>query len=284
MTNLIEFLGKLHPLFVHLPIGFLLLLAVLEWLALRPGGKELAAANRLILLLTIPAALVSVLCGWLLAADGGYDATVLFWHRWLGTGVAVAVVLLWIIRQRGGLTAYRRTLGATLLLLIIASHYGGSLTHGNDFLAWPKQRAALTLPASEAELLAQPAYAAVIQPIFNQYCVSCHGETKSKGNLRMDTVEHLLKGGDSGSLFEPPGAEKSLLGSRLILPEDDDDHMPPAGKPQLSPAQLAVVKWWIEADAKTDATKLGDLKPTPEILQQLQTALTTTTKAAAPGK
>jgi hypothetical protein len=72
---MIEFLGKFHPLLVHLPIGFLLLLGVLEWLALRPGGKELAAANRIILLLSIPATVASAGCGWLLAESGKYDAS-----------------------------------------------------------------------------------------------------------------------------------------------------------------------------------------------------------------
>jgi len=272
---MIEYLGKFHPLFVHLPIGFLLLLGVLEWLAVRPGSKDLATANRVILLLTIPASVLSVFCGWFLAADGQYDETALFWHRWLGTCIAGAVILLWIIRQRGWMTLYRRGLFATLVLLTIASHYGGSLTHGRDFLSWPKSRPVKTAPPTPAQRLEQPFYATVIQPILNEYCVSCHGADKVKGGLRMDTVEHLLKGGDSGALFDPLGAEKSLLGSRLILPEDHDDHMPPSGKPQLSAAQLAVIKWWIDAGAKTDATPLNDLKPTPEILQHIQTASTT---------
>ncbi len=278
---MIEFLGKFHPLLVHLPIGFLLLLAALEWLVLRPGWKELATANRVILLLTIPAALASVICGWLLAADGGYDAIALFWHRWLGTGVAVAVIALWVIRQRGWMTAYRRSLFVTLVLLTVASHFGGSLTHGSDFLAWPKARSPETGPLTEEQLLAQPAYATVIHPIFDKYCVSCHGADKSKGGLRMDTAALLVKGGDSGPPLDPPGAEYSLLGNRLNLPEDDDDHMPPAGKPQLSAAQLTVIKWWLDAGAKTDATTLNALKPTPEILREIQSALVTPSSARA---
>jgi uncharacterized membrane protein/mono/diheme cytochrome c family protein len=281
IANMIEFFGKFHPLLVHLPIGFLLLLGALEWLVLRPGWKELATANRVILLLTIPASLASVACGWLLAVDGGYDATALFWHRWLGTGVAVAVIALWVIRQRGWMTAYRRSLFATLVLLTVASHFGGSITHGSDYLAWPKTRSPEAGPLTEEQLLAQAAYATVIHPIFDKYCFSCHGADKSKGGLRMDTAAHLIKGGDSGSPLDPPGAEASLLGNRLNLPEDDDDHMPPAGKPQLSAAQLAVIKWWLDAGAKTDATTLSALKPTPEILREIQSALLTPSSARA---
>ncbi len=269
-----EFLGKLHPLFVHLPIGFLILLALLEWLANRPNGKELAPANRLILLCTIPVSITSAGCGWLLAEIGEYDANALFWHRWLGIGVAVATVILWVIRQRGWMTAYRRSLFLTLILLTVASHFGGTLTHGRDFLAWPRPRSSAGKPLTETELLAQPVYAGVIEPIFTKYCVSCHGADKAKGGLRMDTVAHLLKGGDNGSPLEPPGADKSLLGSRLSLPLDDDDHMPPDGKPQLSAAQLTVIRWWLDAGAPTDQP-LSELKPTPEILQSIQAAAAT---------
>lgn len=270
---MIEFIGKFHPLLVHLPIGFLLLLGLLEWLALRPGGKDLAAANRIILLLSLPATVASAICGWLLAESGKYDAFALFWHRWLGIGVAVAVVLLWIIRQRGWMRSYRRGLFATLILLTVASHFGGTLTHGRDFLSWPKPRPAKSVPLTEAELLAQPVFATMIQPIFTTYCVECHGADKSKGGLRMDTVAHLRTGGDSGSLFEPAAPAKNLLADRLTLPLDDDDHMPPDGKPQLSPAQLAAVLWWLEAGAPTDDTPLNQLQPSAEMLRTLQSAL-----------
>lgn len=262
---MIDLLGKFHPLFVHLPIGFILLLAVLEWLALRPGGRELHAANRIILLLTIPVSVASVVCGWLLARNGGYDAQALFWHRWLGTSVAAGAVALWILRQRGWMTAYRRSLIVLVIVLTVASHFGGSLTHGSDFLSWPKSPPVATTPRTETEWLAQPVYAAVIQPLFSKYCFSCHGEKKSKGGLRMDTVEHLVRGGDSGSPIDPPGADYSLLGKRLNLPVDHEDHMPPGGKPQLTAAQVTLVKWWLDAGAPIDGT-VSDLKPTPEIM------------------
>jgi len=266
-----ELFGKFHLLLLHLPIGFLLLLAALEWMALRPGGKELAAANRFILLLLIPVTIASVICGWLLAASGGYDAQTLFWHRWLGTAIAVAVIALWIVRQRGWMTVYRRSLVLTLILLMVASHFGGTLTHGSDFLAWPKTRTKTPIAGTTVAIGDHPVYETVIQPIFTEYCVSCHGETKSKGGLRMDTVEHLRNGGDSGSLFDAPVAEQSLLGNRLRLPEDDDDHMPPAGKPQLTEAEMTIVIWWLNSGAPTDQTTLNHLNPPTEVLAAIQT-------------
>lgn len=272
---MIEFIGKFHPLFVHLPIGFFLLLGILEWLALRPGGRDLAIANRVIVLLTIPVSVLSAFCGWLLAAKGDYEANALFWHRWLGTAVALAAIALWIIRQRGWMTAYRRTLVATLILLTVASHFGGSLTHGSNFLSWPKARpvSAIVAPSSETEFTAKPLYATAIQPIFDKYCVSCHGAQKAKGGLRMDTAEALVKGGDSGPLLQPASASLSLLGKRLHLPLEDEDHMPPEGKPQLTAEQVAVISWWIESGAKADATPISAHQPTAETLKLIEDAL-----------
>jgi uncharacterized membrane protein len=272
MQNLIEFIGKFHPLVLHLPIGFFTLLAVLEILALRPRWKDLATANRVILLLTIPASIASVVCGWFLAR-GQTETQTLALHRWFGTAVAVAAILLWIIRQRGWMTAYRRSLIVTLILLTVASHYGGSITHGENFLSWPQTRKPST-PVSETELLAQPVYTTVIQPIFDNYCVSCHGPDKIKGGLRMDSFDALVKGGDNGSSLSPANSRESLLGARIHLPLDDDDHMPPEGKPQLTAAQLAILSWWLNDGASKDKA-IGELKPTAEILQNILTAKNT---------
>lgn len=267
---MIEIIGKLHPLLVHLPIGFLLLLGGLEWLTLRPQHRRLLPANRLILLLTIPVTAASAGCGWLLAGDGDYDRQTLFWHKWLGTALVAATILLWVIRQRGWWTAYRRALVATLVLLIVASHHGGTLTHGKDFLAWPRRSKPLLAVTTPEDWLGRPVYSGVIQPVFTQYCVSCHGEQKQKGGLRMDTAEHLLAGGDSGSALAPPGAATSLIGKRLALPLDDDDHMPPDGKPQPSPAELKLIFWWLDSGAPTRTTVVRDLSPPAEILSALE--------------
>jgi mono/diheme cytochrome c family protein/uncharacterized membrane protein len=276
---MIEFIGKFHPLFVHLPIGFLVLLGIFEALAARSPKQHLTESSRVVLVLTFPITIASVITGWLLAGSGDYEGSNIFWHRWLGTALGVATGLLLGLHWTGLFRLYRWGLIGTLALLATASHLGGSLTHGNDFLSWP----AATLsrkPAFTGDLSTQPVQAAAIQPIFDKYCVSCHGPDKAKGGLRLDTIEHLKKGGDSGSLFDPPGATESLLGKRLTLPVDDEEHMPPDGKPQLSTNQLAIINWWLESGAPTDK-KIQDLSPTPEILKAIQTSINLPTQDAA---
>ncbi len=266
---MIEFIGKFHPLLVHLPIGFLVLLGLFELSALRLQKQHLTDTSRVVLMFTFPVTLASIVCGWLLAGNGGYEGANVFWHRWLGTALGLATLLLLGLHWAGMFRLYRWGLIGTLVLLVAASHFGGSLTHGSDFLSWPGAKSSDAKPTFTGDLAAQPVYATAIQPVFNKYCVSCHGPDKSKGKLRLDTAEHFLKGGDTGSLIEPPGATQSLLGKRLALPLDDEDHMPPEAKPQLSTDQLAVINWWLDAGAPTDKP-IQELKPTPEMLRTIE--------------
>ena len=107
----------------------------------------------------------------------------------------------------------------------------------------------------------------LILPILQQKCNNCHNEDKSKGDLRMDTYELLMQGGDSGGNIVPGKPDDSLTIQRILLPEDDDEHMPPEGKDQLTPAELALLRWWIEQGASNTMTV--NQTPFPEATQSL---------------
>ena len=132
--EILLFIGRFHPLLVHLPIGMLVALAALEMFAWWPRFKNAAASAGFILVLAVPLALITAVCGWLLSLAGGYDDTLLAWHKWLGTVTAVAAVVTAGFFQRGKLFAYRVSLFITVSLLLAAGHLGGSLTHGSDYL------------------------------------------------------------------------------------------------------------------------------------------------------
>lgn len=89
-----------------------------------------------------------------------------------------------------------------------------------------------------------------IKAIFEKSCVKCHGPEKQKGELRTDSREAVLKGGENGKVIEAGKIDKSpLLWSVARL--DPDMAMPPEGKADpLSKEQVALIRAWIEQGAK----------------------------------
>lgn len=255
-----RFLAHFHPVLVHLPIGAVLIVVVLEGLALRPVWRGVAGSVPAILAVSAPASLAAAGCGWLLAEGGGYEPGLLAWHRWTGVAAALLMTVL-VPLQRGGWTGlYRAVLVLTVGVVSLAGHHGGSLTHGRDYLtrhapeplrsllggapkAGPKTGGAS--PAAEAPTL----YEAAVQPILDRHCTSCHGREKSKGGLRVDSIEAVMKGGDSGPAVVAGKPGESSLVTRIRLPLDHDDHMPPEGKSQPTAEELRVLEWWIGAGA-----------------------------------
>jgi uncharacterized membrane protein len=275
--EILLFAGRLHPLLVHLPIGMMVALAALELAALLPRYKNANASAGFILALAAPLAVVTALCGWLLSQEGGYDETLLAWHQWLGIATAAGCVVTAMLFCSGKSAVYRASLLVTVTVLMAAGHLGGSLTHGSDFLTryapWPLNKllgvaSVETIPPAmvvkDPSLL--PIFAGVIQPVLAANCTVCHGAKKSKGKLRLDSLAALLKGSEDGVVIKPGDAEQSPLVQRLLLPLASDDHMPPEGKKQPTADEIALLKWWVEADAPETQT-VTELKPSADILK-----------------
>ncbi len=68
----------------------------------------------------------------------------------------------------------------------------------------------------------------------------------------MDEQALLMKGGKNGVALMPGKAAESELMKRLLLPREDDDHMPPKEKPQLTESEIALIHWWIASGASFD--------------------------------
>jgi hypothetical protein len=275
------FLGRFHPMLVHLPIGGLVLLGMLELLAKVPRFKDAAQNKGLILGLTTAASITTALLGWMLSQSGGYDPELLPWHKWAGFAVAAACTLTWLVSWLGQTQAYRFSLVATLAVLVVASHLGASITHGRDFLtqfAPGPLRALLrtnsrpaVAPGIASDLAQRPVFSELIQPILERRCTACHGPEKHKADLSMESYASLLKGGKDGPVLIAGKPFDSPMILRLLLPLNDDDHMPPDGKPQPTLAEIAALQWWIECGAPADKT-ISDLKPGQEIQRLLGAA------------
>jgi len=260
------FLGHFHPVWVHLPIGIFLLLALLEAAALlarvRGFGWLPALPERqrtLILAAGTLAAAVAAALGWLLSRGGDYDPALVHRHRLLGFAAAAGAMVLLAVHRRRWL--YLPALPLFLGLLAVASHAGGQLTHGSDFLTahlperWRARLGFAPAPAPPppADFEHAVVFADVVQPILAERCISCHGSAKSSGGLRLDSWELLSKGGKHGPLFKGSDLAGNELIRRIELAPADKEHMPPRGKPQLSPDDLTVLEWWVGTGAQRDS-------------------------------
>ena len=88
-----------------------------------------------------------------------------------------------------------------------------------------------------------------IQPLLETRCLECHNPNKVKGDLLMDTVANMIKGGEAGPSIVVGKPEESELLKRITLEKGHDDIMPPKGEP-FSPEQTGLIKQWIAEGAK----------------------------------
>ncbi len=256
LLSIPEFVGHFHPLLVHLPIGILLTGLFLHWLSHKEKYIVVQESVPVVLLCGAIAAVLSCITGYVLSNADDYDKTIAGWHQWMGISVAVFSILLYLKIKNPGIALNSNLLSVVLLVLIfITGHLGGSLTHGSDYLTKPLGN--IFVKDSTVNGIIKPlpnvqeafVYSDVVTPILQTRCYSCHGVNKQKGKLRMDDTVMLLKGGKDGKVIEPGNAVGSELIKRLLLPVDNEDHMPPKEKPQPSESQVELLKWWISQGA-----------------------------------
>jgi uncharacterized membrane protein len=269
---MIEFIGRFHPLLLHLPIGALLY-AFAHWSFEYFFSKADKKTDfTFVLAIGALSAIASAVSGWILANDGGYDESLLDWHKYLGIGTAVgSVALLWAYRSVANQKTFGGIFTAFIVLLTLTGHYGGSLTHGEGFLSFPEAEETVKLPDNIEEA---HVFSDLVMPIVDRKCVSCHNPQKSKGKLLLNTLAGWQKGGENGAVLMMGSVAESPLIGRTLLPKEDEHHMPPSGKLQLTNDEQNFLAWWIE-NMKDYDHQLGDLKTNEKVdayLEALQAA------------
>lgn len=264
-TNWSNFLGSWHPVVLHLPIGMFAALLVFECLAWRHRGDSFVHRFRRWFSWALASAgLCAAVSGWFLGSGGDYAGSTVFWHRWLGIGFAAVLCLMGVLVHIQAPRIYRRLgLLIGMLLMVASGHFGGTLTHGEGYLAryapsglrsliggWNLQDAP---PVSQGNVLAQEPSAtddeSVVFAVLEARCWECHGSQKQKGRLRLDTVEGLL------SVIEFRDAPNSSLFQRVALPADHPDVMPPSGE-LLTDDEILAMMHWIHAGAPMSRLKV----------------------------
>ena len=250
----ILFFGRIHTLMVHLPIGFLFIAFFFKLYKLYKPALQLNAAISITLLLGGIAAGTACLMGYALSLEGGYDNDLLAMHMWWG--IATSALAFAAFGINGGRLirsgSVNKGLNWLILLLLVCSvsvtgHFGGSLTHGPDYLTayFAPNQAADTIPPPNS-IDEVRVFSHLIKPILDKKCVTCHRQGKQKGKLSLETIQAMKKGGEDGAVIVPGSAADSEIIRRTHLDPDDDDFMPAEGKKPLTQHEKEILVWWID--------------------------------------
>ncbi|MEN8866586.1 MAG: c-type cytochrome domain-containing protein [Akkermansiaceae bacterium] len=266
--------GEYHPLILHLPIGIVFLTLAMEVCSWFTFGKYRPR--------TAVGLFFGFITGAFACVTGLFDLSVEGWkaeswdddmfkHMWVGIGFVGVLGLAFIAKIWGSRSGSRGPVYGVLLLLAggamgYGSHFGGLATHKSDpventwegltenvefFKQW-----AIEVDSTKEEVRKetkdQLIFAEVVYPILDDKCLYCHSEEagKDKGGLLMDSYENLLIGGDSQDgddyrTLVPGDSQKSYMIEVMILPKDDDMHMPPPKKKQMEEHEVKLLTWWV---------------------------------------
>jgi uncharacterized membrane protein len=276
LLSLTEFIGRFHPALVHLPIGILLMGILLQWLSASPKYNVSDNVVRIVLLIGTACAILSCITGFFLSSSDDYETDLVSLHMWMGIGVAAASLLFLqriLTKRKDSIT--KLTSVSLLVLIVLTGHFGGSLTHGPDYMtaALNSEEDTLFVHKPIANIQEAVVYEDVIKPVLQNRCYTCHSSKKQKGGLRVDDPKLLLQGGKGGEAIVPGNATESELLKRMLLPLEDEDHMPPKAKPQPKESEIVLIHWWIEhgADFSKKVKDLPQAEKLGPVLAALQT-------------
>lgn len=127
-------LTRLHPATVHFPIALLIVAALVEMLAVARSSTMLAHAANVMTVAGAAGAVVAALFGWIHTGIWfGGDST-MHWHRWTGTGLALAAPLAALLAFRADRRAFRIVIVLIAAALVAQGYWGAELAQGPDHL------------------------------------------------------------------------------------------------------------------------------------------------------
>lgn len=291
--------GRYHIVLLHFPIGLLLMAFLMETTRFLGLKKLSEDAIQFVLGIGTIAAIFAASTGWVLQFEGGYDADLLEWHERLGIFTALLAILTFGLHRFKKEKLYRISLVLTSIMVTVAGHIGGSLTHGEGFLT---EQLSNTSPRENQEGSATDykqaqVFPDLIHPILTAKCVSCHNSNKRKGGLTLVDSTGILAGGEHGQILSPGSNGESEMVHVINVALEDEEHMPPKGKAQLSAEEIGLITWWVDngapfskliAEVPQDKViaesirkrftpvhpidRLGISSPDPQTLTDLQTA------------
>lgn len=142
----IRWVGRFHPVSTHFPVALMMVAVLAEGLAWWTRRESWMQTIRFLVIIGALGAVSAAGLGWINASFTSYvgsSASILQWHRWLGTFTAVWTVscgVLCVMSEcREGTPERQRFRGALLFgagLVGISGFLGSALIYGLDHYAW----------------------------------------------------------------------------------------------------------------------------------------------------
>lgn len=263
LNDWLLWLGDLHVVVLHIPIGIFALVLTMEILGLLSFGK-FKPQLRFALFMNAITAVVAVVFGYFYFLRGDYGSAPLEFelegnrmgmHMWLSILFAAFVILafiskMWAHHQQKWSPFYPLFIIIAAASMTVGAHMGGELVHTDKDLVgdFEKLRNGEPLGVAADEIEKMPVvtdipagerlvYSQIVKPILHGKCWECHadadlnplGKKKIKGRLVMTSVADLLKGGKGGEEFPtliPGDSANSEMMIRVNLDVDEDEFMP----------------------------------------------------------
>ena len=200
------FLGRLHPLIVHFPIGFIFLGILIETytniIKLRIHRKVIAFCWMMGLITSI----FAVIFGWLLTLNGYYIENQISLHKWSGVFLLFLTFIGWLIKSNI-LNLFKKQdffiNFLVILTLVIVGHQGANITHGKNYLYeylpsninnfFQEKKNVKYYENSEIDSI--KIFTDLILPVFENKCIDCHNQNIKSGGLNMLTIKDIKNGG-----------------------------------------------------------------------------------------
>lgn len=146
-SRLITFVGKFHPVAVHLPIALILMAALAEFIFLCFGSLPLfRSAARFNIHLAVLGAIATIILGLAAASGASYPseyAEILLRHKIMAFTTLVMSILAAFSLEIGTrkdrsawIMGYRISLFIAAVLVALTGHLGGMLVYGLNHFSW----------------------------------------------------------------------------------------------------------------------------------------------------
>lgn len=267
---MIEFIGRLHPALVHFPIGIFILLIIVEFASFHRKRKSWSTAIVPMYIIGILFSALSLLTGFFLSKEGDHNSSAVDLHKWIAVSTTLLFSLYIAFRKK--LIQLKPVHVTTLIILLLSitatGHLGGSLTHGDNYLNPLQKEVIADKTVNIRDINQAILYKDIVQHTLNIKCIQCHGADKQKGKLRLDGFNWIQKGGKNGMVINSQQPDQSELIKRILLELNDEHHMPPKGKPQLTSFEQHILQWWVLTGASFEGS-VTSLQPDEKIMKAL---------------